>query len=200
MVLGGGHEAAFGHYLGYVSARKKVGIVNLDAHLDVRPLIEGKGHSGSPFRQAIKNDSAPLPRGNYYCLGVQPHTMAREHLDFMREHDCKISWASEVEGNLGKVLQSCHDRVAGNEHLLFVSLDADVVRMADMPGVSSPNPTGLSGTEVLAAARIAGALPKVTSFEIVEINPRFDRDGQSARWAALAVWNFLIGLASRGSR
>src|SRR5262249_20635154 len=51
VVLGGGHETAYGHYLGYVYANKKVGIINLDAHLDVRPLIDGQGHSGSPFRQ-----------------------------------------------------------------------------------------------------------------------------------------------------
>jgi arginase family enzyme len=31
----------------------------------------------------------------------------------------------------------------------------------------------------------------VTSFDLVEINPRFDRDGQSARWAALAIWYFM---------
>jgi formiminoglutamase len=37
----------------------------------------------------------------------------------------------------------------------------------------------------------------VASFEVVEVNPRLDRDGQSARWAALAVWQFLAGLAAR---
>ena len=30
-------------------ADKKIGVINVDAHLDVRPLIEGKSHSGSPF-------------------------------------------------------------------------------------------------------------------------------------------------------
>src|SRR4051794_20203299 len=35
VVLGGGHETALGHYLGYVAAGKAVGIVNVDAHLDV---------------------------------------------------------------------------------------------------------------------------------------------------------------------
>ena len=35
-------------------------------------------------------------------------------------------------------------------------------------------------------------------FDLVEVNPRLDRDGQSARWAALAVWHFLSGLDERG--
>src|SRR6266478_766635 len=33
IVLGGGHETAYGRYLGYLAAGKKVGILNLDAHL-----------------------------------------------------------------------------------------------------------------------------------------------------------------------
>ena len=34
-------------------------------------------------------------------------------------------------------------------------------------------------------------------FDAVEINPSFDPDDRSARWAALAVWRFLVGLATR---
>jgi formiminoglutamase len=69
--------------------------------------------------------------------------------------------------------------------------------MADVPGVSAANPLGLSGREIASCARLAGTLPGVASFDLVEINPSYDRDSQSARWAALAVWNFLMGLAAR---
>jgi len=44
---------------------------------------------------------------------------------------------------------------------------------------------------------MAGSLPYVASLDLVEINPRLDRDDQSARWAALAIWSFLAGLAVR---
>jgi arginase family enzyme len=40
-------------------------------------------------------------------------------------------------------------------------------------------------------------LPRVSSFDLVEISPPLDVDGRSARWGALAVWNFLVGLAGR---
>jgi len=69
-----------------------------------------------------------------------------------------------------------------------------------VPGVSAPNPTGLIGDDVLACARIAGKSMCVSSFDLVEINPCFDRDGQSARWAALAIWHFLVGLAGRAEK
>lgn len=34
---------------------KKIGVINLDQHFDVRPLKDGKAHSGSPFRQMLEN-------------------------------------------------------------------------------------------------------------------------------------------------
>ncbi len=35
---------------------KKIGVVNIDSHFDVRPLKEGKAHSGSPFRQMLEDE------------------------------------------------------------------------------------------------------------------------------------------------
>src|SRR5947209_20237999 len=85
IVLGGGHETAYGHYLGYVAAEKEVAIVNIDAHLDVRPFSEGGGTSGTPFRQVLEHPSHPLPGHRYVCLGCQPHVVSSEHWQFVRE-------------------------------------------------------------------------------------------------------------------
>jgi formiminoglutamase len=196
IVLGGGHETAYGHFLGHVAAGKKVGIVNIDAHLDVRPCPDGKGTSGTPFRQALEHPQRPLPGRRYVCLGAQPHAVSREHLDDVRRRGGVVGWCDEVKGALGQHFMREIDRMAP-EGPVFVTVDADAVQAADLPGVSAPNPLGLSGAEVAACARLAGRSAAVASFDLVEINPLFDRDGQSARWAALVVWNFLVGLASR---
>jgi hypothetical protein len=39
----------------------------------------------------------------------------------------------------------------------------------------------------------------VTSCDLAEMNPNYDRDGQTARLAALTVWNVYRGLAARGN-
>jgi formiminoglutamase len=194
ILLGGGHETAFGHYLGYVAAGRPVGIINLDAHLDLRPLIDGKGHSGSPFRQALEHSTQPLPGQRYVCLGAQPHAVSREHWQYAQERGCVVRWRDELQPSLSHHLAGELARLGGK---VFVTLDADVVQLADVPGVSAPNPSGLPGRAVLQAVRLAGRSDAVSSFDLVEINPRFDRDGQSARWAALVIWNFLLGLISR---
>ena len=56
IVLGGGHETTFGHFQGQFNSVKKkgkkpdIGIVNFDAHFDLRPYDNGSS-SGSMFRQ-----------------------------------------------------------------------------------------------------------------------------------------------------
>jgi arginase family enzyme len=78
-----------------------------------------------------------------------------------------------------------------------VTLDADVIQLADVPGVSAPNPVGLTGAAAVSLARLAGKTPWVGSFDLVEISPPCDINGQSSRWGALVIWSFLIGLALR---
>ena len=46
-----------------------VGIINIDAHLDVRPLKEGKVHSGSPFRLLLETRTfLPIFTSIFICL------------------------------------------------------------------------------------------------------------------------------------
>ncbi len=197
IVLGGGHETAYGHYLGYVRAGRDVAILNLDAHLDVRPFPDGQGHSGSPFRQALEHPHRPLPGDHYTCLGAQPFAVSREHERCVRDKGGVIRWCPEMREQAGRIfLQEC-EHLADGGCPVYVTFDSDVVRQSDVPGVSAPNPVGLSGVEVIACAALAGQCRAVTSFDLVEINPSFDRDGQSARWAAVVIWHFLNGLARR---
>jgi formiminoglutamase len=195
VVLGGGHETAYGVFLGYVAASLPVGIINVDAHLDVRPLLDGRGHSGSPFRQALEHPRAPL--GLYVCLGAEPNVTSRAHWRYAQEHGCIIRWRDELQPSLAHHLAVEGERLAGVGYAVHLSVDADAVTMAHVPGVSAPNPVGLAGSEVIAAARLAGASREISGLDLVEINPRHDRDGQSARWGAVLIWNFLVGLLDR---
>lgn len=200
VVLGGGHETAFGHFLGYARSGTRCGIINLDAHLDVRPYSDGGGNSGTPFRQAIEHPSKALVPGAYVCLGAQPGSVSRAHLEYVEQQGGKVGWDWKVgQTLLPRFFWPELHRLAGLGAKVYVSLDADVVSAAEVPGVSAPNPLGLSGTEVAQCIRHAGLSPEVASFDLVEINPAFDRDEQSCRWAARVVWQFLIGVALRGA-
>jgi formiminoglutamase len=189
IVLGGGHETSYGHFLGYVGAGHSVEIINWDAHADVRELKEGKAHSGSPFRQAIEDRSGRCRR--YTVAGLEPHLLARAHLEFVQRHGAAI-WRDELSPDTIQALY----RSAGGPTL--VSFDLDAVTQAEAPGVSAPNAAGLSRDLWLDAAYWAGRSAAVTSADVVELNPRVDPDGQTARVAALTIWRLLRGRADRG--
>ncbi|HJT76007.1 MAG TPA: formimidoylglutamase, partial [Gemmataceae bacterium] len=164
VVLGGGHETAYGHFLGYAARGLRAGLINLDAHLDVRPFKPGHGHSGSSFRQALEHASRPL----YACLGAQPHSTSRDHFLYARRQGCSVYWAAEIASRLEECFARECDRMAAAGCAVMVSLDADVVGAAEVPGVSAPNVAGLSGEEVRRCVRRAGLSPQVASFDLVE--------------------------------
>jgi formiminoglutamase len=197
VILGGGHETAFGHYLGYVKAELPVAVLNLDAHLDVRPLIDGQGHSGSPFRQAMEHPQRPLPKGHYACVGANPFAVARNHLSFAQDHGASIWWSRGSRSGLAEYFPAALAGLGNFNCCVYLSVDADVVTASEVPGVSAPNPWGASGAVVANCAFQAGTVRKVSSFDVVEINPLLDRDSQSSRWAAVTVWHFLTGLGKR---
>ena len=197
IVIGGGHETAFGHFLGYAKSNRLVGVINIDAHLDLRPEINGMGHSGSPFRQAMEHCPFRLFGENYVCIGAQPHSVSKEHWEYAQRHNCTVLWNTGLRPRVATCVTKQITALQKKGCQVYLSVDADAVRLVDVPGVSAPSVLGLAGDEVIHCVRLAGRSAAVASFDLVEINPRFDRDGQSCRWAALAIWHFLIGLAQR---
>ncbi len=192
VLLGGGHETSFGHFLGYVGADLDVEILNWDAHVDVRPLKDGLAHSGSPFRQALEHESGRCTR--YQVAGLQPHSTARAHLDVIDEHAGEVIWRRSLhEVRVRSV-------AIGLANPTLATFDLDAVDAASAPGVSAPNVGGLPADLWLYAAYEMGRSPLVGSVDVVELNPAFDLDGRTARLAALTVWHFLKGLAERETR
>lgn len=189
IILGGGHETAFGHFLGHVKAGLGVGVLNWDAHPDVRPLKDGRGHSGSPFRQMLTHPSGAC--GGYTVAGLLPHQVSRAHADWIRERGGGIVWRDEVNASRMDELYRSLERPT------MVSFDLDAVDQASAPGVSAPATGGLDPDTWLQAAYEAGRSRAVVSMDVVELNPKYDPDGRTARLAALTVWMFLRGLCER---
>jgi formiminoglutamase len=192
IVLGGGHETAYGHFLGYVRAGRAVTLLNWDAHTDVRPPRPEGGHSGSPFRQALLHPSG-LARG-YAVAGLLPQSVAADHLSFIAEHNGRFVFRDALDA---AAIRAMYRSPPGAGVGVLASFDIDAVDQAQAPGVSAPAAGGLSTSHWLMAAHEAGRNPAVTSADVVETNPAIDRDGQTARLAALTVWWILRGIAER---
>lgn len=189
IVLGGGHETSYGHFLGYASRGTRVGILNWDAHPDVRELQEGLGHAGSAFRQAILDSTGACRQ--FVAAGLLPHVVARSHLEFLAAHGARFVWRRDLS-------PARIDEVYGSlDGTSFVSFDLDAVDQSAAPGASSPSVGGISTGLWLHAAYRAGRTRAVQSCDVVEMNPVYDRDSAAARLAAATVWNVLKGLVER---
>jgi formiminoglutamase len=185
VVLGGGHEVAYGSFLGLAAhAAGRVGVVNLDAHLDLRA---GRASSGTPFRQIAE---ACASRGwpfRYLCLGVDEaantgallDTAARLGAAWRRDRDCTPARLAEARGTLAAFLDLV-DRV----HL---TVDLDALPGGVAPGVSAPAARGLALEVVEALVDDVLASGRLALFEVAELNPRLDVDGRTARVAARLV-------------
>src|SRR5699024_7048861 len=190
IILGGGHETAFGHFSGYFKAEYPTAIFNLDAHTDVRPLKNGSPHSGSPFRQALEHESGYAEK--YLVAGLQPHAVSWPHIEYIKESGGSVLFRDET--NITSVSGLFHEH---ESERLMVTFDMDAVDQSCAPGVSAPCANGLPSDLWLTAAYLAGRKEEVTSLDLSEVNPIYDRYDQTARLAAFKIWQFIKCLSER---
>jgi formiminoglutamase len=192
VVVGGGHEVAYGSFVGLADhlalnagARAPViGVVNLDAHLDLRA---GRASSGTPFRQIAEACAARHWPFRYLCLGVDEgsntealfDTARRLGASWRRDRATTPARLDEATAELGAFLATV-ERV----HL---TVDLDVLPAAVAPGVSAPAPRGVALEVIEALVDTVVTSGKLMLGEVAELNPRFDADGRTARVAARLV-------------
>ncbi|HEX9777055.1 MAG TPA: formimidoylglutamase [Geopsychrobacteraceae bacterium] len=188
LLLGGGHEIAFGSYLGLLRALghepTTLGIINVDAHFDLRhaPLAS----SGTPFRQMAEHCRAAGRAFACFCLGVSEtantaalfERAAALGVDYLKDEDLSAWILVTAERRLRAFIGRCD--------ALYLSIDLDVLPAAVAPGVSAPAPRGLplDILEHLLRFIREQAGGKLRLAEIAEYNPDFDRDGRTAGVAA----------------
>jgi formiminoglutamase len=158
----------------------------------VRPLRNGRPHSGCPFRQAIEHDSGVCPGSRYACIGIQRQSNSPLLLRFMEENRAVYYTLEDCTGDqlLEHALQEAR-RIRAETDSLMLTVDLDSIRAADAPGVSAPSPVGLYADQVMhvVQALLKERLP--TSLDVAEVNPQFDIDHRTARLAALFVYQAL---------
>ena len=198
LVLGGGHELALGHYRGLEAAIDgTLGIVNFDAHLDLRPFAGG-GNSGTMFAQIAGRCVEGGKRFSYCNVGAQLAASTPRLFRTAEELGAVCLLARELGGaGTEAAARTLHEFAAGVDHL-YVTVCADVFGSAHAPGVSSPQPFGLSPETVLELLRPLWSTGKVVGFDVAEVSPRFDADNQTAKLAAILIFALVNTLCESG--
>jgi formiminoglutamase len=197
IVLGGGHDIAYPNFAGFSKGKRTVGVINIDTHLDYRKPIP-KRNSGTSFRQMLDQHQSSLNAMNLVEIGIQSFANSAEHYSELIERGATVFSLRDVrKEGIAKTLELAYELATSSTDSLYISFDLDAVHSADAPGVSAPLPTGLTAEEFLTAALFAGNRRKTKLIDIVELNPKFDVDGRTAKLAALAMMYFLTGVANR---
>lgn len=170
ILLGGDHAVTFPIMEAVHARLGPVAILHFDAHPDLYDDFEGNPRShASPFARIMERGLA----SRLVQVGIR--TLNRH----CREQALRFG----VE--MVEMRDFAASRVPTLDGPTYISLDLDGLDPSQAPGVSHPEPGGLSLRDVLAVLdRVTGP---IVGADIVELNPRFDANSVTAILAAKLV-------------
>lgn len=189
IILGGSHDLAYGHYNGlsqYIPEGKTIGIINFDAHFDLRPNTNGN-NSGTPFYQIAIAHEAKNESIKYMALGIRKDANTKDLFEFAETHHANylqqkyfcMTYLEHVELRLMQFIEDVD--------YLYTTIDLDGFSSAYAPGVSASSPMGFSPDIVLKSLKLILESGKLLGLDVVELNPNYDVDDQTAKLAASLV-------------
>lgn len=202
IVLGGGHETTYGHFQGQLASLAseeqlpELGIVNFDAHFDLRPYDSGSS-SGSMFRQIADVCRERELNYHYMPLGIQRHSNTVQLFKTADELGVDYVLAKEIQPSSYAAILEKVDTFLYPCSSAYITVCTDVFSSAFAPGVSATQSLGVDPETVLPIIKHILRTRKVRGFDICEISPRFDQDNTTANLGAViifAVVDTLCGL------
>jgi formiminoglutamase len=197
--LGGGHEIAWATYQGLAQALdgdprlQRLGIVNFDAHLDLRqPEAPGCGTSGTPFLQIAESRAAAGLPFRYLCLGASEAANTPALLARARALGTQVIF--DVDAGERSTEETLRGFIAESS-AVYLTFCLDVLPPAVAPGVSAPSGLGVALHRAVALLRnvleaCGHGQPgsRLLAADVAELNPAHDADGRTARTAARLVY------------
>lgn len=178
--LGGDHSVTFPILKALAGEHGPLNVLHIDAHPDLYDIYEGDRFSHAcPFARALEAGCI----GALVQVGIR--AWAGEHVETARKHGVLMLGADESE-------RIPYERLGAP---LYVSIDLDGLDPAFAPGVSHPEPGGLTTREVLAILKRLPAPP--VGADIVELNPERDQGLLTAHLAARLVKELAGVMAQR---
>lgn len=163
LVLGGDHSITYPILRAVHRALGRVDVLHFDAHPDLYPEYEGNRFSHAcPFARSLEDELI----GRLVQIGIRSmNPTLREMVDrYNVEQFLMRDWSTPPRLSF--------------ERPVYISLDLDGLDPAFAPGVTHPEPGGLSVREVIATLqRMEG---RVIAGDLVEYNPSADSEGRTA--------------------
>jgi len=196
ILLGGGHEIGFASYLGLRqhSPTQRIGIINLDAHLDLRkpsPLPS----SGTPFYQAAMDCKERGVNFDYLCLGAAKTANTPALFTRAEELGAEVVFDTQLQ-QLDRTIFQQIEMFIDRVDRVYLTIDLDVLPGYQMPGVSAVAAMGVPLHIITSLVKFIASSDKIALMDIAELAPCYDRDQLSAKTAARIIFDALESHAS----
>jgi arginase len=190
IALGGDHSVSLGSVSGVAQAGR-TGVIWVDAHADLNtPESSPSGNiHGMPLSHLLGvgdvrllevwGGGAVLQPRDLVFIGLR--SLDPFERSFVREHGIRAYTMKEIDRRgLATVAEEALDYLADVPRL-HVSFDADALDPSLAPGVGTPVPGGLTYREAHLLMELLADSEKVTSLDLVEVNPVLDVKNSTGR-------------------
>ncbi len=188
IIIGGGHNNAFGNIKGVSLAKNKpINVINIDAHTDLRPLEYR--HSGNGFSAAFKQDNQSY-LNLYSIFGLHANYTPQAIFDWMdkrpQQIDYKLFEHITSEADAPHVFKTMISKLQGDA--IGLELDCDAIQ--DFPS-SAQTPSGFEVNTIRKCVAMAASLPQIAYFHICEAAPTKKTRGQVGKALSYLVSDFI---------
>ncbi len=158
--LGGEHSITSALVRAVMTRHKKIGVLQIDAHADLREEYEGTPFSHAAVMRRVVEYGVPI-----VAVGIRNYSL-EEHR-FMRRHKLEPISAREARANPDRVLAA----IESLPELVYVTIDIDGFDPAYAPGTGTPEPGGLDWYQVTDLLRAVAGARRIIGADIVEVMP-----------------------------
>lgn len=158
--LGGEHSVTAGLVRAVMTRHKRLSVLQIDAHLDLRDEYEGtRGSHACVMRRVLEGGASVVPVGIRNVSAEEHRFVKKSGLRVFSARECAQDddWIDEVLARLG-------DNV-------YITIDIDGLDPAHAPGTGTPEPGGLDWYQLLGLLRLVTAEKNVVGADIVEVMP-----------------------------
>ncbi len=160
--LGGEHSITAPLVRAVRSAHSRLGVLQLDAHADLREEFEGSPFNHACVMHRVVDDGVPLAQVGVRSLTAEERALIRER------GICTVfapeAVGSPVAGWIERVLAALPDEI-------YITVDLDAFDPAIMPATGTPEPGGLDWYRALDVFRAVAGSKRVVGFDVVELSP-----------------------------
>jgi formiminoglutamase len=197
VLLGGGHEITYGHARGIYNAfpAQPIGLVNFDAHFDLRTPNNLGATSGTGFMQLARDCYGQQKPFHYLALGIQAHSNTQQLFRVARELEVQEVPAGVFHMQDMPTLKAAVAAFLRRIDRFYLTIDLDVFAAPYAPGVSATAYNGiLPHGAFMECYRLLLQSGRLAGLDIAELNPAFDIDDRTAKLGAALLFEAVINL------